>query len=309
MTAVIALNLAGCSNDKIYQDEQYKNLVYLLSGTDNVFVSSYTLNEEESDRYVTVGCGGSNANDKNIVVNLDPAPEWMDRYNSLKFDYEYQYAKLLPANRYQIASYTVTLPALSGYHYERLNVKVRPLGLSPDSIYFVPLKIVSVSDYEVNEDKQYVLFRAAIENDYATQVPQTYYRKDGSIDNPYTVLSGVKTVHPLTKDKVRMFIGNGAYTEDTTPEYITRNSVVVQIHPNNSVTVSPYDDSVMEVEMLENVDNKIENFNLYNPEYMQGVTKQRVFWLYYRFRQKPAGSDDFGEWRNVEERLIRVETD
>jgi len=307
ITVILALNLTGCNNDKIYQDEPYKNLVYLLSSTDNIFVASYTLNETESERYVTVGCGGANTNDKDVEIKLESAPEWMNRYNLLNFNYEHQYAKLLPAKKYDISSYTITLPSNSDYHYQRLPVKVRPLGLSPDSIYFIPLKIVSVSDYEVNEDKQYILYRVTIENDYATQIPQTYYRKDGSLLNPYTVLSGVKLVQPLTKNRVRMFIGNESFSDATTPAFIDRNSVVVQINEDNTVTVFPYDETMMEVEMLEN-EEKLDYFNVYDPEYMRGVTKQRVMWLNYRFRQRPAsGVGDFGAWRIVDERLTRVE--
>jgi len=308
IAAVIALNLAGCSNDSLYQDEHYKNLVFLLSGTKNVYVASYTLNETELDRYVTIGCGGSNTNEKSVTINLEQDTELIDRYNIMTFDQEYQYAKILPADRYNIFSYSVTVRANSSYHYERLPVKVRPLGLSPDSIYFIPLKIVSVSEYEVNENKQDVLFRVAIENNFATQVPQTLYRKDGVVENPYTVLSGSRVVHPLTKDKVRMFVENLNYNDATTPAIINRNAVVVQIHADNSLTVTPYDPTMMEVEMLDNV-NDNENFNRYNPAYMQGVTKQRVFWLNYSFRQRPLDGGEFGPWRNVEERLTRIEAD
>ncbi len=303
IAGIIALNLAGCDNEAIYQDEHYKTQVYLLSkGMENVFVASYTLNEENPEQYVTVGCGGSNANEKPIVVNIEPNPEMLDRYNSLNYDYESKYARLLPAFRYEISSYTVAIPALSDYHYARMPVKVRPEGLSPDSLYFVPLKIVSVSEYEVNEAKQDILFRVVIENDYATQYPRTDYRKSGQMTNPLAVMSGTKVVHPLTKDKVRMFIGNEAYTDNTTPEDIARSSVVVQIHADNTVTVTPYDSFMMEVEMI--VDD---SYNRYDPALMQGLTKQRVFWLKYRFRQRSAGGGDFGSWREVEERLIRIE--
>ena len=171
---VMAFNLTGCNNDFIYEEEQYKNLVYILSGADNIFGASYTLNEAEPVRFVSIGCGGSNTNEKDITITLEPNPELLDKYNYLNYDFEHQYAKMLPADRYTISSYSVTLPANSDYHYARIPVKVRALGLSPDSIYFIPLKIKSVSHYEVNESKQDVLFRVAIENDYAKQMPTTF---------------------------------------------------------------------------------------------------------------------------------------
>ena len=36
--SVILLFSFSCSHDDIYQDEQFKNMVYLLIGTDNMFI-------------------------------------------------------------------------------------------------------------------------------------------------------------------------------------------------------------------------------------------------------------------------------
>jgi len=292
--------MVSCNTDSIYQEEQYKTLVYLLSGTDNVFAASYTLNEEEAVRYISVGCGGSNSNEKDITVTLEPNPGMLDKYNSLNYNYDSEYAKMLPSDRYKIESYSVTLPANSDYHYARIPVKVRTLGLSPDSIYFIPLKIKTVSNYDVNESKSDVLFRVAIENDYAQQLVPTYYTKSGTMTNPITVLSGTKLVQPLEKDKVRMFVGNEKYGSSTTIDNIKNLSVVVQILEDNSLIVTPY--GSMEVEML----NNAKGYNKYIPELLQGTTKQSVFYLNYRFRLKQSNGT-FSPWREVEERLIRIE--
>ncbi len=300
IACIVVFGFSNCNTDSIYQEEQYKTLVYLLSGAENVYATSYTLNEEEPVRYVSIGCGGSNSNEEDITITLEPNPEMLDRYNSLNYNYESEYAKLLPADRYEIESYSVTLPANSDYHYARMPVKMRPLGLSPDSIYFIPLKIKSVSRYDVNEDKSDVLFRVTIENDYAEQLVPTYYVKSGTMTNPVTVLSGTKLVQPLDSNKVRMFIGNEIYGTLTTEADIERLSVVVQVNEDTSLTVTPY--GSMEVEMLD----KVNGYNRYIPDLVQGTSKQRVFYLNYRFRLMQSNGT-FTAWREVEERLIRVE--
>jgi len=307
LVGILALFLVNCDNSSIYQDEFFKNQVFLLSDADNVYGASYTLNElnEQVTRYVSVGCGGSNSNQREIKVILEPNPSMLDKYNSLNYDLEEQYAKQLPANMYHIDEpYSVTIPALSGYHYARMPVKVNPLGLSPDSIYFIPLKIKSVSEYEVNEDKKDVLFRVAIENEYAKQLIPTYYAKSGSMTEgaSATVLSGTKLVQPLDFDRVRMLVGNNKYDQNTTVDDINRLSVVVQvlIDKDNTLLVTPYVSEFMEVEMLDGP-----GYNRYDPEKMQGTTKQRVFYLNYRFRSITNGT--YSAWRDVEERLIRIE--
>lgn len=300
ITCIMALSIAGCNTDIIYQEEQYKTLVYLLSGSENVFAASYSLNKEEPVRYVTIGTGGTTSNEKDITVTLEPNPVMLDKFNSLNYNYQSEYARLLSPDRYTIDSYSVTLPANSDYHYARMPVKVRALGLSPDSIYFIPLKIKSVSNYDVNPEKSDVLFRVAIENDYAEQLVPTYYAKSGTMTNPTTVLSGTKLVQPLDKDKVRMFIGNETYASTTSVADIEKLSVVVQIKEDNSLLVTPY--GSMEVEMLDNV----EGYNRYVPELLQGTSKQKVFYLNYRFRLMNSNGS-FTGWRDVEERLIRIE--
>ena len=211
----------------------------------------------------------------------------------MNYDYQSEYAKLLPADRYEIGrSYSVTLPAKSNYHYARLPIKVRPLGLSPDSLYFIPLRIKSVSRYDVNEEKKRCIVPCGIENDYAEQLVPTYYVKSGSMTNPITVLSGTKISTTVGKDKVRMFVGNEIWST-TTVEDIERLSIVVQINEDNSLTITPY--GSMEVEMLDNVNG----YNRYVPDLVQGTSKQRVFYLNYRFRLKQSNGTYSG-WREVE---------
>ena len=294
---------AACDNDAIYREEQYKNLIYLLSGAENVYTESYTLNETEPARYFSIGCGGSQPNKEEIVVTLEPDDAIMDKYNKNNFDFESSYAKLLPADRYEIESYTVIIPANPADQYVRVPVKVRPLGLSPDTIYFIPLAIKSVSRYEVNEDKCNLLYRVTIENDYARQKVSTYYTKKGAVINQSndntTSLAGSKIVQPLTKDKVRMFPGNDSQNQLTTVADIKKFAIVVQVKEDNTLEITPY--GTIEVEML-----SADGYNRYNPKVMQGTKVQRVFYLYYRYRTM-NNNGTFDAWMEVRETLTRIE--
>ena len=211
---------------------------------------------------------------------------------------------MLPADRYEIESYTITIPAHPEDQYVKVPVKVRPLGLSPDSIYFIPLAIKSVSRYEVNDEKYSMLYRVCIENEYAKQRTITYYVKKGTVknqsNNSETILSGSKIVQPLTKDKVRMFTGNNSQSQTGTLANIERYAVTVQVKDDQTVDIQPY--GTIEVEMLQETD-----YNRYSIV-MQGTKKQRVFFLYYRYRtQNDNGT--FSSWMEVRETLTRVEED
>ena len=305
MLALCFLFCTSCDNDSIYEEEQYKSLVYLLSGTDNIYTEAYSLNDNESVKYFSVGCGGSNPNEKEIVVTLEQDIALLNEYNRLNFDFERSYAKMLPADRFEVGTYSVTIPAKSPEQYVKVPVKVRPLGLSPDTIYFIPLTIKSVSHYEVNYNKYNLLYRVTIENNYARQKVTTYYTKKGTVTdlstNRETILSGTKIVQPLTKDKIRMFVGNYAQGPASTVADIRMYAIVVEVKANNKIDITPF--GSIEIEMVDS-----DNYNYYNPALMQGTKAQRVFYLHYRYRILNANGT-YGAWMEMKESLARVEED
>jgi len=294
----------ACDSDKIYQEEQYKNVVYLLSGSENVYTEGYTLNETEPVRYFSVGIGGTNPNEDEITVTLVPDDVLLNQYNSSNFDIdESKFARLLPANRYEIESYTVTIPAQPEDQYVKVPVRVRPRGLSPDTIYFIPIAIKSVSRYEVNQDKYNMLYRVTIENDYAQQRVITYYTKKGTETNQssgsFTIMSGAKIVQPLMKNMVRLFAGNYTQGQTTTVADIHRYAIMVQINDDNTIDFFPY--GSIEVEKIEAKD-----YNIYDPKVKQGDLEYRVMYLSYRYRILNSNGTR-GAWMETKESLTRVE--
>jgi hypothetical protein len=295
----------ACNKDDIYEKEMYKNIVFLLSGSANVYTESYTLNETEPIRYFSVGCGGSRPNPEEITVTLQPDNSvLLDQYNKSNFDIDSaSYAKILPSDRYEIESYTVVIPANPADQYVKMPVKVRPLGLSPDSIYFIPLAIKSVSRYEVNDEKCNLLYRVTIKNDYAQQ-SDSYYTRKGSMrnqsNNSETFLSGTKKVQPLTKNKVRIFAGNNNQSSSSSVADISRYAIVVEVKADNTLAYTPYD--AIEVEMLDADYNRYSYVTQYNSE-TQGYTEQHVFALYYRYRTLNSDGVTFSAWMETKETL------
>ena len=297
---------ASCNTDKIYTEEQYKNVVYLLSGSENIYTESYTLNDAAPVKYFSVVCGGTRPNDKEVTVTIVPDLDMFHAYNRRNFDSESLYAKLLPESRYQIASYTATIPANPTDQYVKVPVRVNPHGLSPDSVYFIPLTIKSVSRYEVNENKNNMLYRVTIENDYARQKVATYYAMRGvetnRSNNAETMLSGAKLVQPLTKNKVRMFAGNYTQGRESTVADIQRLAMVVEIKEDNTIDITPY--GSMQVVTIR--DNPL--YNIYDPKAIEWIIEQRTMYLHYRYRVM-NNNGIYGDWQEVKEILVRIEED
>ncbi len=311
------VSFMACNEEDFSAREHYKYVVYLLSENEyNVYSAEYDLkkitNDGEITAHLVVGCGGSLSNPEEFTVELEPDVVLFDKFNRSNYDIDVEkYARLLPEDRYTIASNRVTFPAHNADQYARLPIKVRTEGLSPDSVYFIPISIKSTSKYEVNKEKSGVLFRITLKNDYAEQAKDTYYQLRGTIlgaDGNNTGVSTSKLVRPLTKNSVRLYAGSQTQVISTaTVEDIERYSIILTVDENNKVQITPY--GTIEVEQLDGGDewNKYEEAKTYTDT---KIVKR--FYLYYRYRtiRTPATSTQPAVWNNwitIKETLRRME--
>jgi hypothetical protein len=219
-----------------------------------------------------------------------------------------KYYLLFPEDRYEIPSWSATLPANSADPYVNVAVHVNQQGLSPDSTYFIPIAIQSVSRYEVNPDKSNMLLRISVINDYAEHVPATtIYTMKGTITSgaTSTAVTGSKTVRPLSADEVRFYAGIQTETNQRTVEEIARYALIAKINSDNTVSLRPY--GTIEVEML-----ALEGYNRYYTLYDELTGRDIQYMdLYYRYRtlQTPSTPENPATWSNwteVREMLQRA---
>jgi len=239
---ILFCGLFSCNNEEVFQKEQYKNVFALVSGTDNVSDWVHDLRKPESEGYVSASLGGTNPSKKDIQITLVQDNKLIDNYNNVIFDVNTsKYIRPLEGSKYTIDSYVFTIPA--GEVKASIPVKIRPAGLSPDSSYFIALKVDTYSAYEVNPDKDYVLYRVQIKNWWSITGGTSYNQRgnilaSGSTGNPVQVF-GTKLLFPLTATKVRLLAGTEI--NDTFDEYIyNRYSIVMNIGDDNKINIEPY---------------------------------------------------------------------
>lgn len=229
-----------CDRDEVFEREQYKNVFALISESDNVARKFHKLGEE-SIGYVAASMGGTSPTEKDIVVNLVEDQSLLDDFNRINYDTDVsKYGKPMPESKYDIDSYQFTIPAggISG----RLPIRIRPDGLSPDTAYFISLRVESHSSYEVNPDKSYVLYRIRTKNYWAQADGNTNYsmraklRIQGSASE--LEMPGTKVMHPLTENSVRIMAGNETYESNI--NVFNRFAIVLEIGEDNKVSILPY---------------------------------------------------------------------
>jgi hypothetical protein len=248
LTVFLATGLFSCNDDAIYKKEMYKHVLALVSSENyNIFQEIVPLTDSVTDGYIAASCGGTIAPDKDITITLSEDTDPFDFYNWSLFDAdEDQYAQLLPKSAYKIDNYQITIR--KGERSGRTEVKIDPKGLSPDSTYFIALKIDSSGDYEMNDEKNTILYQVLLENKYASQADQTLYQMSGLIDS--VVTAGTVKMLPLSKNRVRIMAGTVAFQANV--DVINKNSIILEVEDNGHVNILPYKD--ITVTPLDNAD-------------------------------------------------------
>lgn len=289
LVSFCSLFFASCE-ENLLEQEQYKKVIYLLSGENNVFNYSHALNDSLTRGYLTVGSGGTKALDSDAVIKLELDQASLDAYNKKIFDVDYdKYVKLLDASRFVLPSYDIVLRAGQDAITTFFPIEIDANGLSPDTVYMIPLKIVEASDYEVNPMKSNVLYRVDLKNKYAEPRNQSYKLKGTKLveGGAISAITTTKSVVPISTNKVRIFPENLQYSTDLNE--IENKAIVLVIEKDNSIRIKPF-------KHLQ-VENTGKSY--YTRDQKTGAD---IFNISYRYK---LAEDE--KWTNIEEKLTRVQ--
>ncbi|GHV29440.1 hypothetical protein FACS1894177_00320 [Bacteroidia bacterium] len=235
---VFVAGVFSCNRDELFEREQYKNVVAMLSEDGyNVFAEEHELGGAgtETEGWVVASCGGALEIREAISISLTEDGSLLDHYNTGNYDVdESKYAHYLSKDRYVIENPGITIPA--GERTGRMKIKIRATGLSPDSVYLIPLRVNTYSAYEFNPEKNSVLYRVLLKNFYATQKTATLYNFRG-VRNGANIM-GNKQVFPVSGNRVRIMAGNLDFEAKT--DVIKNGSILLEIDGQNNVRITSW---------------------------------------------------------------------
>jgi hypothetical protein len=267
--------ICSCNRDELFEREQYKKVFALLSDDGfNIFAEEHDLGLTESPGAVSAVCGGSLPTEEEINITLVEDEELLLQYNRGNFDVdESKYARWLPRDKYDIASpCVITIPA--GERIGLMPVTVRPDGLSPDSIYFIPLRVDKFTAYELNAEKSNVLYRVFLKNYYATNKTATNYTSRGK-RNDVNIPPQNKQVLPVSGNSVRIMAGDITFASNV--DVINRGAVLLTVEANDSVRIESWKD--LNITQINGDPDYPNTFSIYN----DGYNKYKTFLLRYDY--------------------------
>lgn len=307
--------IVGCDDYDQFEEEMYDQMVYIVTNTDfNVYPLVCDMNSEKSVYGLSISVSGTTKVSQDIDIKLTKDDELLGAYNVVNFDSVSKYSLELPDTKFNIPSYTAKIEANSKHIYTLLPIVVERehvYTLNPDSAYFIPLKIESVSHYSINENKKNTLIRIYPKNKYAETLTATNYNLSGEQVDINGVINNIfkinKPVTPLTNNTVRMNIGVLDADTKRLPS-IQRTAMTVTISENNRLSIAPYapDAGILEVEMLNAPSDYLysNRFEEIPDPYSSKKLYQR-FLLYYKYRNRIDTSKPWSDWVTVSESTSR----
>lgn len=271
--------------ENLLEKEQYQKSIYLLSSDNNIFMYPHALNDSITKGYITVGSGGTMPLDKDVTVMLELDTASLSAYNRRNFDIDFnKYAKLLDEKRYTLPSMEIVLKGGNVNATTFFPVEVDANGLSPDTVYMIPLKIKTISDYEVNPEKAGVLYQIQLKNKYTEPGLNSYSMKGTKIQEggSLSAITTTKVVTPLSKNRIRIFPENILLS--TKLEDIENKTITITVNSDNTLRLKPFKNVILE--QLQG--------NGYNE-------KEETFFLNYRYK---LSVDE--KWTTVTETLKRI---
>lgn len=298
LAAAALFSFVACNENEVFEKEQYKNIFGFVCESDNTKEKIVSLHLDEATTYVSISMGGSNTISQDVTINFEEDPSLIDAYNSSNFDTDVaKYAIALPEDKYDIENYSCTIKA--GERLGVIPVKVYPAGLSVDKTYFIPLRVTTYDNAEMDPEKGTILFQVGIKNHWAESTGTAYnmlgrrqnitdFTTGEAIESTASEISmpGTKYVYPYANDEVRLFPGNETYSTDH--HKMEQMGMIIEIGEDTDsdkvreVTLKPVRDLI--VKMVEPSDERYDD--MYNNTYSildDGFNIYKTFLLQYYY--------------------------
>ncbi|MFI3314100.1 MAG: DUF4361 domain-containing protein, partial [Rikenellaceae bacterium] len=273
-------------------------LVYALSYTYSEFPVVHEFTDENVDAYIAIGLSGTEMAQESVYVTFERNDSSLSEYNRINFDLDTtNFAKEVDPSRYTTDSWTAEIKEGACKGAVRLSVNIN--GLSPDSIWTIPLIISEVSGaYDgLNEDLQMVLYRFYFENDYASIADYTTYLAKGyiydDVEGDSTAVAATKRAFPISKSKTR--VTYASTTDYSSLDAINQNSIIFDVKDDSSIEITAVDPTLLNVRTVGEPED-----NIYAADYMGSYR----FYVNYEYRYRSSTSSDWSDWLRCQESYI-----
>lgn len=234
------MGMASCEpvSDPL-EKEQYQKEVYLVGAAQDIQDKEISYAGDGS-LYVSAAIGGTTFPDQDVQVTIGLADNAkMDMYNYKNFsdgDVKYQ---PLPSAWYNFPSVVGVIKA--GEVYCRIPFTIDTEKIHADSLYVIPLKVVTTSAYSIVQKDTTLLVHPKMVNDYSgayTFEGTTWEMKDGEkVMSSASATTTLRNAVALNASTIRLF--QKVAMEKV--KNVADNCYNIRVNADNTLTVTSYD--------------------------------------------------------------------
>lgn len=229
---ILLFLFAACDKNPI-DSEQYKQMLYIVGGHEPTKKITLNYHEDLVETFITISTSGSKPIDQDVNVKMKIDPSMVTEYNNKFFEEDEQDKHLR-----MLHTDLVDAPMIDNFSIRakegisaNLPIQIVTKNLHPDSTYALPIRILSVDNYEVNPDLESVMLTFELINKYSggySMVGNNHNITDATENK----LQKNKSLKATGVNKLRMFIGEVSEFTD-----LSENAVELIIHDDNTVGV------------------------------------------------------------------------
>lgn len=269
-------------------EDLFPQKVYIVGTRDQIVHRDVNLANTTDTIFLSVAVSGSQPLSKDVTVTLIENPEEIALYNQRNVSGEaVQYQK--PSDsiyHYPLEQLTIK----SGEVYNTFPIYIQPETLQCDSLYMIPLRLNSISDYELSDNDTTVLVRLHLKNEYSG-----LYYVEGVLKN--TINTSDSTIYKMSRNLVATDDGNTVrmyHFNNETDDYRPTHTFKITINSDNSLSYATWDKFVI----YEGGGRYYPDIKLYDfwYEYDNNGTRWRAEGFLYRERETSLEQEILDDW-------------
>ena len=280
----------GCDEvESPMSEDLYPQKVYIVGARDQLINRDVDLGKSTDTISVSVAVSGSRPLSKDVTVEFSENIDEIDLYNERNVSGEAVQYQMLNDTIYSYPLDELTIKA--GQVYNTYPIYINPTTLHCDSLYMLPLRLTSKSDYEFADNDTTVLVKLNLTNEYAG-----LYYVDGLLRN--TTDQNDSLFYKMARNLVATDDGNTVrmyHFNNETEDYRPTHTFKMSINEvDNTLSFTTWDEFVI-----------YEGGGMYYPsmkvydfwyEYDNNGTRWRAEGLLYKERKSIKEEEDLDDW-------------
>lgn len=268
--------------------ELFLKNVYIVGNQDQIIDRDVDLGNATDTICVSVAVSGSLPSSKDVTVTIEEDPAEVTLYNERNVSGEDVQYQVPDQSIYSFPLEELTIKA--GEVYNTYPIYINPESLQCDSLYMIPLRLASISDYERSENDTTVLVRLNLMNDYSG-----LYYVDGILKN--TANTNDSLEYKMSRNLVATDNGSTVrmyHYNNETDDYLLSHTFKITINSDNSLSYATWDQFVI-----------YDGGGIYHPkmelyefwyEYDDNGTRWRAEGVLYKERQSTKEQEELDDW-------------